>query len=331
MLQNLINHVSLIVDKSSSMDRQPVVRVFDEQLQRLKVRSEELNQETRISIYLFADRAECLAFDMDVMRFKSLDGYWKPNGWTALIDAVLLSIKDHETLPTSYGDHAFLQYVITDGQENRSLNSAQTLRTRLEKLSSNWTSAALVPNREGVIAAQRLGFYPDSIAQWDTASRVGLENVGKQFSSVMDNYMTMRSTGVRGTKGLFTLDSSGLNAKAVKQTLQEVDPDSYQILPVRKESPIKEYVESWLKSPYRMGSAYYQPTKPVEIQHYKKVLLQDTRNGRVYEGNHLRQLLGLPDQTAKVNPGDHNDWRIFVQSTSVNRKLYPGTFLLIRN
>jgi len=37
-------------------------------------------------------------------------------------------------------------------------------------------------------------------------------------------------------------------------------------------------------------------------------------------------LLGLPEVgSVAVNPGDHGNFNIFVQSTSVNRKLVAGT------
>lgn len=65
-MQHYINHISLIVDASSSMTGQDVVGVFDKELAYLKQRSIDLDQETRISIYLFSDKITCLAFDMDV-------------------------------------------------------------------------------------------------------------------------------------------------------------------------------------------------------------------------------------------------------------------------
>ncbi len=37
----------------------------------------------------------------------------------------------------------------------------------------------------------------------------------------------------------------------------------------------------------------------------------------------------VPDMSVKVNPVDHPDYTIFVQSTSVNRKLVPGTRVLL--
>lgn len=331
-LQHLINHISLIVDKSSSMSghTSKVVQVFDRELNSLKQRSVDAHQETRISIYLFADTLEVLTFDMDVMRFTSLKEYYSPYGNTALLDAVAKSIEDHRKLPELYGDHAFLTYVITDGEENRSRNTTPgSLTSLINSLPDNWTTALLVPNQNGVTYAQRFGFNAGSVSVWDTKSAQGVENIGKQFTAITDNYMTMRSSGVRGTKSLFTLDPSGLN-KATSKQLLEVNPEAYEVFPVRQDSPIKEYVEAWTKGRYRLGSTYYQPVKTVKVQDYKHILVQDTKTGKVYDGANLRQLLGLPDYTADVNPANHKDWRIFIQSTSANRKLFKDTFILVR-
>jgi len=323
--QHYINHISLVVDKSASMSGQPVVKVFDKELEYMKKRSIELDQETRISIYLFDDKIECLTFDMDVMRFKSLEGYYKIGGNTALIDAVLKSTEDNKKLPELYGDHAFLQYVITDGQENRSKHSASSLSDLLKTLPDNWTTACLVPDKSGANYAERFGFNGGSISIWDTHAAGAFEKVGTQFSKTIDNYMAMRSRGTRGTKTLFTMDTSNLT----KTALREIPQKSFDIYPVHQDSPIKEYVESFSGEKYRLGSTYYQPVKPVRIQDYKGILLQDVRNGRVYEGSNVRQLLGIPNETAEVNPGNHKDWRIFVQSASVNRKLFADTFVLV--
>jgi hypothetical protein len=326
-LQHYVNHISLIVDRSGSMANQPVVKVFDKELEYLKQRSVELNQETRISIYLFDNTTECLTFDMDVMRFKSLQGYWKVQGMTALLDAVGRSIDHHLRLPIDIaGDHAFLQYIITDGMENASrYMTPDDLSREIDRLPDNWTTAILVPDARGKFEAKKFGFAEESIAIWDTSVSNAFEKVGRQFSTTVDNYMAMRASGVRGTKGLFTLDSSGLS----KKKLTEVPASDYTIYAVTRDGYIREYVESITNSAYRTGSVYYQPTKEVIIQDHKNILVQNVKDSKVYEGQNLRQLLGLPSTTTKVTPGSHKDWRIFVQSTSTNRRLFPGTNILI--
>lgn len=324
MLQHYVNHISLVVDRSDSMRGQPVVRVFDKELEYLKQRSIELNQETRISIYLFNSKVECLTFDMDVMRFNSLEGYYKTAGMTALIDAVKRSTEDNLTLPEIHGDHAFLQYVITDGMENASKSDSRHLQQLLHQLPDNWTTACLVPDSRAKFEAKKFGFSEDSIAIWDTSASNAFEKVGRQFSSTVDNYMEMRSRGIRGTKEIFKLDSSKLSTGQ----LQEVPSNNYIHLFVDGEYPIKEFVQRHTGR-YKLGTAYYQPVKKVTIQDHKKILVQNIPTGIVYTGYNIRQLLGLPKDTVDVDPGQHKEWRIFVQSTSVNRKLFPNTFVLV--
>lgn len=326
-LQHFVNHISLVVDASGSMAGQPVVRVFDKELEYLKQRSIELDQETRISIYLFSTQIECLTFDMDVMRFKSLQGYWRASDRTALLDAVAQSIEDHKRLPINIqGDHAFLQYVITDGMENASrFHNSHSLSKIVNTLQDNWTTAILVPDSKAKFEAKKFGFSEDSIAIWDINASNAFEKVGQQFSKTIDNYMSMRSQGIRGTKSLFTLDTSGLK----KNSLQELSKERYEILFVPQEMPIRQFVEGATGRGYKLGMAYYQPTKQVEIQDHKNIFVQSVKDNKVYTGDNLRALLGLPSTTAKVDPGFHKDWRIFVQSTSVNRKLFPNTFVLV--
>ena len=49
----------------------------------------------------------------------------------------------------------------------------------------------------------------------------------------------------------------------------------------------------------------------------------------MYTGPEARSLLGLPDVEVRVKPDHNDDFTIFVQSTSVNRKLVPNTRLLL--
>jgi len=332
MIQNYINHIALVVDKSSSMDHlaSTVVQVFDKEIEYLRRRSVELNQETRISVYLFGSTVDCLVFDMDVMRMTSLSSYYRTGGMTALIDATMQSITDMEKLPEVYGDHAFLVYVLTDGEENQSRKTASQLTSRLSKLPDNWTVACMVPDPKGVHEAKKFGFPVSNIQVWSTTGG-GLEQVGREFRTAMDNYMTARSKGQRGTKSFFKVDLAGVSARDVQKNLDELSANEYQILDIRKEGQIREFVEKMTKKAYIKGCAYYELTKSETVQQYKEICIQNRLNGKVYGGNNARSILGLPSAEARVSPGDHGDWRIFVQSTSVNRKLMGGTLLLVRS
>ncbi len=334
-IKNLTNHIVFVVDKSGSMASiaSDVVDVFDSQITHLAKRSKELDQETRASVYLFDTSTNCLTYDTDVLRLPSMKRYYKAGGGTALIDATLKAIEDLQKTPELYGDHAFLIYVLTDGAEINSRNSSKTLAEKINNLPENWTLAVLVPDGAGKIEAKRHGFSSNNIQQWETDA-AGMKEVGEVIRKATDSYMVARSTGVRGTKNLFNLDASGLSKSQVKNALVELSVRDYDAYIVRnsldKEKLRIKYVsEAWSGQPYRVGSAYYQLVKPEIIQASKNICIMDKKNGKVYSGNNARQLLGLPDYEVKVNPTTYGDYAIFIQSTSTNRLLVPGTQLLV--
>lgn len=331
MLQNYINHIVFVIDRSGSMSAlsNEVVKVFDAQIKNLARRSQELDQETRVSVYLFDSTVECLIYDKDVLRLPSLSKHYSVRGQTSLIDGTLKALEDLQKTPELYGDHAFLTYVLTDGEENASRNSPSTIVEKLKKLPENWTVAVLVPDQRGIFEAKKFGFAADNIQVWST-NTAGLNEVGNVITKATDAFMKNRSSGVRSTKSLFTIDASALKSSEIQKKLNELSEGSdYELLNISRESPIKDFVESWIKEPYRKGSAYYQLTKPETIQNHKQICIQNKRNGKVFYGPNARNMLGLPNVEIRVNPVSFSEFDLYVQSTSANRKLVPGTKLLV--
>lgn len=329
-IANYINHISLVLDGSGSMAslQRDVVKVADAQIQYLAQRSRELNQETRVTIYVFSGHAiECLVYDKDVLRLPSIAGLYRADGQTPLIDATLKALDDLAKTPELYGEHAFLIYVLTDGAENHSRNGASTLATRINNLPDHWTLAAFVPNAVGLAEAKRFGFPKNNIAIWSTDAQ-GVQEVGETIRKATDTFMSGRATGVRGYKNLFHVDTQKITKSAV-QKLDKLAPGQFRKLPVDSEEYIQDFVERRLKRQYRLGEAFYQLTKPVKVQGQKKIALLDRQAHAVYTGDNARTLLGLPDYEVKVEPTAHPNYDIFIQSTSVNRKLVPGTSLLL--
>lgn len=360
--QSKINHVALVIDASVSMTRHraAVIAVADGLIKHLATKSQELDQETRVTVYTFGDDYRCLIFDKDVMRLPSIKDLYEIDGNTALIAATMKSQNDLAQTAQLYGDHAFLTYVITDGQENVSRwstvfggngqrvyhekSSAYTLgeitaelRTRLVELPDNWTVACLVPNADGVRDATKYGFPTDNIQIWDTTSKDGVLDVGKVITEATDTYMQNRALGVRGSKTMFAkMGAADLNLGAVKQAgLRRLPKDRYEVLAVLAANDgeaIKTFVEEKTGRSYVTGTAYYELMKTEKIQPQKAVLVRDKKSGVVYTGQHARDILGLPaNQEMRVKPDVNPKYRVFVQSTSLNRKLVAGTKLLIVN
>ncbi len=330
-MNNYINHIVFTIDASSSMGglSEQVISVFDNQIKYLAKKSVDDDQETRVSVYVFANSVKCLIYDKDVLRLPSLRSFYRADGMTALIDGIYISVTELQQTAQLHGDHSFVVYGITDGEENNSqkANSRQ-LHSLLNNLPENWSVCMLVPNQKGVALCEKYGIPRSSVETWDT-SKKGLEIVDVRMKSSYDAFFAARKQGIRGTKSLFTLDASALSKSTVTKSLEELNPVTFDTLIVRKESIIKDFVESWTKLPYRVGSSYYQLVKKEAIQSYKNICIREKATGRVYSGDNARSLLGLPAYEVKVTPEDYGKWDIFVQSTSTNRKLPENTNLIV--
>lgn len=329
--QRLINHVALVLDGSASMrgHTSNLIKVADEQIRYLALRSEELSQETRVSVYLFNNDVRCLIFDMDVMRLPSISELYSTSGMTALIDSVVKSQDDLATTSQIYGDHAFLTFVLTDGQENASRTSWAKMPEYTANAAENWSVGFLVPDNKGAVYMNRIGVNSGSVAILDTASAAGLADSFKTIQNATDNFMAARATGVRGTKNVFSTGADTVNKQTVVKNLDPVDKSTYSIHPVAIRTSIKDYIVGVLSKEFKTGIGYYQLTKTETIQANKKIMVVDKKNNNAYSGAHARDLIGLPDKSVRVRPDANPRFDIFVQSTSNNRVLVPNTRFLV--
>lgn len=330
MKQNPINHVALILDASSSMDHleKEVIKVADQQIADLARLSVQLDQETRISVYKFADprSIECIIFDRDVLRLGTLAGEYRASGNTALIDATLKGLDDLGKTATMYGDHAFLMFVQTDGEENSSVNKPPQLVSKLKALPDNWTIACLVPNSKAKVNAISFGFAAGNIAIWDASSEAGVRDSGETISQATASYMTARASGLKSTTGLFSMAPAVVNHRTVSK-LREVT--NFTVLRVDGPSVIREFVEG-KGLQFVQGSNFFPLLKREKVGPTKEILIRHKISGKVFGGPEARELVGLPDHEVSVSPETNAEYDIFVQSTSLNRKLIAGHDLLVR-
>ncbi|MFI2263544.1 vWA domain-containing protein [Streptomyces tubercidicus] len=342
--QNYINHVALVLDASSSMSHlsRKVVEVADQQIAYLARRSKELDQETRVTVYVFADKVECVIYDKDVLRMPSLKQLYRVGGMTALLAATLKSQRELAQTAQLYGDHSFLTFVLTDGQENASHRCVdaptrdprelvQGVVRMVETQEDNWTLAVLVPDQMGKREAMQCGFPKDNIAIWDATSTQGLEEAGQVIQQATERFMVGRSQGIRGSRAVFSMGAESVNKETIKAAgLTPVNPSEYHLIPVSREAGIRDWVIECGHS-FRTGCAFYQLSKSEKIQAQKRIAVLEKKTDRVYTGSEARALLGLPETEVRVKPDHNDDFTIFVQSTSVNRKLVPSTRLLLMN
>lgn len=336
-IENIINHIVLVLDASLSMTpvSKDLIKVADNQIEYLARRSKELDQETRVTVYTFNTtgyyntnnkiQIECLVYDKDVLRMPSIAGLYNMDGATPLIDATLLALDDLAMTSEKYGEHSFLVYVLTDGEENASRNPASALTSKINSLPDNWTLATFVPNQVGVHEAKRFGFPAQNIAVWDATTSAGVKEMGEKIRQTTETFMQGRAAGVRGTRNLFQMDVPSLSQ--VSQKITPLHFGQFRLFPVEEKTRIDEFVERQTGRAYKLGEAYYQLTKKEIIQPQKNIAILSKKG--LFTGPDARKLLNLPDDHVKVTPDHNPEYEIFVQSTSTNRNLMPDTTLLI--
>jgi hypothetical protein len=353
--KHFVNHVALVIDKSGSMrgHSEQLVRVVDEFVKGLKEESDRLGHETRISLYAFDHLVENLVWDMDVKHLPSMRGlYTVENGATALIQASVKALDDLGHIWEEYGEHSFLQVVVTDGEENASGADRTGARhdhlpdgravldewlgriaDKMNSLPDHWTSAIMVPNSLAKRTAQQYGFPTGNISIWDADSAEGVEEAIGAVKTAATKFLRDREQGVRGTRNLFAMGQD-LSTADVKSSLQAMDAGKYVLIPVDQQTSIRDFVTR-AGHQYRTGCAFYELSKREKIQANKQIAVAEKdpvtgrTTGKVFSGPAARQLLGLPQTEVTVTPGSNAAYTVFVQSTSVNRKLVPGTKLLV--
>ncbi|MBR1454037.1 MAG: VWA domain-containing protein [Lachnospiraceae bacterium] len=115
--------------------------------------------------------------------------------------------------------------------------------------------------------------------------------------------------------------------------LVPVTPGRFQTLTVDDNCAIKQFVLNNGLT-FKTGRGFYELSKAEDVQQYKEVILQDKETGLMYNGAQVREHLGLKPQitaggeTERLHFNKKDKYRVFVQSTSVNRKLIGGTEFL---
>lgn len=324
----LKNHIIFLIDSSGSMDhlKDSVISVFNQQMEHIIETSKKTEQETRVSVYTFDNAVNNICWDVDCLRSPSIEKFYKIGGMTAMLDAFIVSIDDVSKIPQIYGDYSQLIIAISDGGNNVNNYRTTELKRKINALSDGWGIVFLGPDKSSIEQAVSFGIPRENCKTWDITSSKGVADVGATIKTVVTTYMDNRAKGIKG-KGLFSLQVSNLSGDVFKN-LEQLNSKNYTILHVRKDSVVKEFVESW-KIPFVQGAAYYQLTKTEKIQVGKHICIKEKSTGKVFTGDNARNILGLPNYEVKIAAASHPKYDIFIQSISVNRKLIAGTELLV--
>lgn len=327
--------VGIALDSSGSMGSisYQAVEATDRIIQGIKEEAAKTGIETLLTFVTFDTYATVAFENKSISEIDSIRKYYRINGMTALLDAgheVIDSLLKEDTPNTS-----FLVYLVTDGGENKSSRSNPeelTKRIRSLQLTDRWTFAFQMPPGMKSEAA-KLGVDPSNIREW-SATKKGIEDTAVVTRAATAKYYGTKSAGgsTARVSNIFMTDLSKLSVKTLTAKLDDIS-DHFKEYDVPAEQRADEFTEKKTKKSYVIGQTFYQLMKTETIQPTKQVLLQEKGKKAIWGGEQARDLIGLPKASSgvsiKVKPGNHAGYDVFIQSTSVNRKLPRGTKVLI--
>ncbi len=251
---------------------------------------------------------------------------WPTPGGTPLYDGIGSMIELLSGLPDANDPNvSFLVMITTDGEELSSRKyDAYSLRKLIADVSRSgqWTFAFRVPKGTNKQAIENLGIPPGNIQFWETTT-AGMQASTQVTTKAVDSYFTARASGARSSN-VFYADAS----KVDTQSLQDVTKDvSLYVVPANDSGiEIRDFILRH-RMEYLKGAAFYQLTKTeARVSHTKQILVREQSTGKIFAGASARKMIGLPtDRNARLHPGDHKNYDLFIQSESVNRKLVGGT------
>lgn len=226
----------------------------------------------------------------------------------------------------------FLIMVTTDGDENSSRGEYAPAKVakRMAALTATgrWTFVFRVPGGNQASFCRQYNIEAGNVAEW-VVSAQGLEVSRNVVDQGIGQFYKNKAAGIQGTSKFYT-DLSSVTTADVKAALTDISSE-VQILAVTDACDIRPFIEATTGKAMVKGTAFYQLTKVERaVQDHKQIAIRDRQSGAVYSGAAARQMLGLPTNgSVRVVPGDHGKFDIFVQSTSINRKLVPNTSVLL--
>ena len=210
-LKKLVNRVAIVLDESGSMDpmRKEAIDAFNDQIKTIKAGGEK--QETTVSLVKFnTEVPEPVFWELpveNVRRITTRD--YRPNGMTALLDAIGLTIDRLAALPDAEDSNtSFLVIIISDGEENNSKEfSHAAIAERIENLekTERWTFVFLGANQDMLKVAQNFKITMMNVAEFQ-ACPVGVRDASDRISKGISRHMTRKSMGMHASRDFFSDD-----------------------------------------------------------------------------------------------------------------------------
>lgn len=229
-------------------------------------------------------------------------------------------------------DVSFLVFITTDGGENSSRTwTAAKIHARVKELQATgrWTFVFRVPVGSCRHMTQ-YGFLEANIQEWNQTN-AGFAASSEATANAFDDFYAIRASGAKASSTFYT-NLNKVTAAEVKAALKDISGEvsMFHVQSHEHGIDVRSFVERATKKPLLKGAAFYQLSKTEStVQDTKVILIRNRLTGEIFYGPAARSFIGLPTSgNCRLVPGDHGDFDLYIQSTSVNRKLVSGTNVL---
>lgn len=323
-------------DHSGSMRSiaQAACRDYNDSIATIKEAAVANNQDTIVSVVKCGyDRLAGVLREIvnsNVTTLQPLSHYEATAPGTPLFDSVNELIEMFKAVPDVHNPNvSFLVMATTDGHDNVSRVSGSALAAKMMELqqTDRWTFVFRVPRGNAKVLI-KLGIPEGNILEWDQSER-GMHTAQVANREAFTSYFKGRSSGMRSTTRFYA-NLSDVSLADVKQELTDISSQVkfFPVSSAENEMQIRDFVESKLKGEAMVkGGAFYKlvKTEP-KVQDYKRIAIRSKSTGQVYAGDAARTMLALPlVGSVRLAPDNLGDFEVYIQSTSVNRKVVAGT------
>ena len=338
MKDKLQTHCAFCIDESGSVGNiiVPLVEAYNQTVTDIRQGVLDEGQEASMTALAFGDRVlkhRILYVGEQVQTVRALSAEdFNPSGMTPLFDSVYRAIKKLEELDDGKPGTSLVVSVVTDGEENQSVDPGVPTTVRLIEEKTNtdrWTFTFLVPNGREDNFCRRFNIPRGNVQGWDTKTARGTKEAFLATGASYRSFFKEKSIGgvkKKMSSKSFYSSTADLTVRTARTALSEITKQVEFIIP-HIDCKIKDAIighgKEWIK-----GAAFYQLIKTEKkVQDYKLVALRVKTSGKVYCGQEARDMLGIGGAvgTVRLVPGDHGKFDVFIQSTSVNRKIPAGT------
>lgn len=227
--------LAIVLDRSGSMGaiKDDTIGGFNQFIEDQKKSS----SKSVISLYQFDDSYECIFKDKDKNDVPLLtDENYKPNRWTALLDAIGKTIVDLgkklAAIPEEERPERVCVVVITDGYENASTEFLPTqishMITRQQDV-YKWQFVFLGANQDAILSAQKMAINIQS-AMTFAPSSMGVRGA---FASVSENFQHYA-----GAQSL-SMEFTGAQIRAQEDLIGQTD--------LSEQRKLKKAREAWIQ------------------------------------------------------------------------------------